>query len=149
MRKVEIAVLTAFLAFGALLMGCSGGDPIIVCGREWNPGSQIVADTGSAFGMKDQLIVQFRYGTGFDFNSLKVTFYEGTLESKGTEIWSHEARVSDKMSSYTLQGRTRHSNYMTAREMTRHKEPGPIVIEVSTEGRVLASKQITLVKKVD
>ena len=32
-------------------------------------------------------------------------------------------------------------------KLTRHKEPGTVVIEISTDGRVLASKQITLVKK--
>ena len=148
MRKTSRhAILAILLAVGSMLVGCRTEDPVVVCGREWNPALQIVADTSTEFNMGDPLYIQFRYGTGFDFNSLRITFYEGTLEKKGGEIWNHEARVSDKMSSYTLQGRTKHSEFMTARELTRHKEPGPVVIEISAEGKVLAAKQITLVKK--
>ena len=121
------------LTIGSMLVGCRTEDPVIVCGREWNPALQIVADTATEFGMGEPLYIQFRY--------------EGTLANKGGEIWNHEARVTDKMSSYTLQGRTKHSEFMSARELTRHKEPGTVVIEISTDGRVLASKQITLVKK--
>lgn len=123
-------------------------DPIVVCGREWNPGLQIVADTASEFDMKDPLYIQFRYGTGFDFASLKVTFYEVSESGvKGSEIWNHVANVSDRMSSYTLQGKTKHSDYMTARALTRHKEPGKVMVEISTDNRILASKIITLVRK--
>ena len=148
MRKTaKLAILAILMVVGSLWTGCRTEDPIIVCGREWNPALQIVADTATEFGMGEPLYIQFRYGTGFDFNSLRITFYEGTLANKGGEIWNHEARVTDKMSSYTLQGRTKHSEFMSARELTRHKEPGTVVIEISTDGRVLASKQITLVKK--
>ncbi|MCQ2063878.1 MAG: hypothetical protein MJY99_11150 [Fibrobacter sp.] len=147
MKKNKLALLAALLCFCSLFVGCGSADPVIVCGREWNPGSQIVADTASEFDLKDQLIVQFRYGTGFDFNTLKVSFYEGTIAQKQQLLWSHDARVTDKMNSYTLQGRTKHSDYMTARELTRHKTPGTVVIEVSTGDKILASKQITLVKK--
>lgn len=139
-------VAAALLVLACLLSACNEPNPLVVCGREWNPGSQIVADTASEFDLKDQLIVQLRYGTGFDFDALKITFFEGTLANKGAEIWSHEARVSDKMNSYTLQGKSKHSGYMTAREMTRHKTPGTVVIEFSTNGKLLASKEITLVK---
>ncbi len=142
--KMIIAV--ALVALSCMLGACNEPNPIIVCGREWNPGSQIVADTASEFDLKDQLIVQLRYGTGFDFNALKISFFEGTIANKGAEIWSHEARVTDKMNSYTLQGRSKHSDYMTARELTRHKTPGTVVIEMSANGKLLASKEITLVK---
>ena len=92
------------MTIGSLLAGCRTEDPVIVCGREWNPALQIVADTSTEFGMGEPLYIQFRYGTGFDFTTLKMSFYEGTLANKGAEIWSHDARVSEKMSSYTLQG---------------------------------------------
>jgi len=144
MRKLtKIAALTA-LSLVSLLAGCSNPTPEIVCGREWNPGSQIVADTSSTFDLTDQLIIQFSYGTGFDFNTLKMSFYEGTLKNRGAEIWSHEARVTDKMSSYTLQGRTKHGQYLTARDMTKRKHAGSIVVEVSTGGKVLAAKELQL-----
>lgn len=147
MKKTKLALLAALLCLGSLFVGCGGPDPIIVCGREWNPASQIVADTTSEFELHDQLIVQFRYGTGFDFNALKVSFYEGTIAQKEQLLWSHDARVTDKMNSYTLQGRTKHSEFMNARELTRHKNPGTVVIEVSTGDKILATKQITLVKR--
>jgi len=148
MRKTaKLAILAILMVVGSLLTGCRTEDPIIVCGREWNPALQIVADTSSEFGLGEPLYIQFRYGTGFDFNALRMSFYEGTLANKGKEIWSHDARVSEKMSSYTLQGRTKHSEFMSARELTRHKEPGTVVIEISANGRVIVSKQIELVRK--
>ena len=92
------------------------------------------------------MIVQFRYGKNFDFAKLKTAFYEGTLANKGAEIWNHEVAVSEKMGVYTLQGKSRHGGLMTARELCRKKEPGPVVIEVSGDGKVLMSKQILLTK---
>ena len=139
-------VACVFLAFAALLVGCNVERPAIVCGREWNPNVEVVADTASEFEMKDQLIVQFRYGKNFDFSKLKTTFYEGTLANKDAEIWNHEVAVSEKMGVYTLQGKSRHGGLMTARELCRKKEPGPVVIEVSGDGKVLLSKQILLTK---
>ena len=139
-------LLSAVAMLSCLFVGCSVEETAIVCGREWNPNLEVVADTTSEFEMKDQLIVQFRYGKNFDFAKLKTTFYEGTLESKGAEIWSHEVAVSEKMGVYTLQGKSRHGGLMTARELCRKKEPGPVVIEVSGDGKVLLSKQILLTK---
>lgn len=139
-------LLLAFAAICAVLMGCESAEPTITCGREWNPGSQVVADTTSQFDLADQMIVQFKYGKGFDFAKLKTTFYEGTLANKGKEIWSHEVGVTDKMESYTLQGKSKHGGLMTARELARQKQPGSVVVEFSTDGRVLATKEITLVK---
>ena len=92
------------------------------------------------------MIVQFRYGTGFDFTSLKMSFYEGTSNNKGKEIWKHEAKVSGKADVYTLQGHSKRGGLMTAAELTRYKKAGPILIEVTTDGKLLASKEIKLVK---
>ena len=133
-------------AFGCLFSGCTVEETAILCGREWNPNLEVVADTASEFEMKDQLIVQFRYGKNFDFAKLKTTFYEGTIANRGEEIWNHEVAVSEKMGVYTLQGKSRHGGLMTARELCRKKEPGPVVIEVSGDGKVLLSKQILLTK---
>ena len=141
MKKWLFAIVTA-----CLFVGCSVEDTAIVCGREWNPALEVVADTMSEFEMKDQMIVQFRYGKNFDFSKLKTTFYEGTIAHKGEKIWDHEVAVSEKMGVYTLQGKSRHGGLMTARELCRKKEPGPVVIEVSGDGKVLMSKQILLTK---
>ena len=134
------------LALLVLLSGCHVEKTAIVCGREWNPALEVVADTASEFEMKDPLIVQFRYGQNFDFAKLKTTFFEGTLANRGPEIWTHEVAVSEKMGVYTLQGKSRRGGLMTARELSRKKEPGSIVIEVSGDGKVLAAKQILLTK---
>lgn len=144
MNKVQMLAIMAVITLTTLLAGCVSEEPSLVCGREWNTGSQVVADTSSTFDLTDQLIIQFRYGTGFDFENLEIAFYEGTLANKGEKIWSHEARVTEKMSSYTLQGRTKHGQYLTARDMTKHKHAGTIVVEVTTGGKVLATKQLSL-----
>lgn len=142
MKKLLLSIVAA----AAVLMGCSGAEPTIVCGRDWNPGSMVVADTTSEFDLADQMIVQLKYGRSFDFAKLKTAFYEGTLANKGKELWSHEVSVSAKSDSYTLQGKSKHGGLMTAREMSRQRQPGSVVVEFSTEGRVIAQKEITLVK---
>jgi hypothetical protein len=48
-------VMGLALAAGMLFTGCSTEDPHVVCGREWNPAHQVVADTGAEFAMNDQL----------------------------------------------------------------------------------------------
>ena len=135
-----------FVAFGLLLSACSTEEPAVVCGREWNPGTQVVADTASEFALNDPLIVQFRYGKNFDFTKMTITFYEGTLASKGKKIWDRDVAVTEKLGAYTLQGKSKHGGLMTARELTHQKNPGSVVVEFSTEGRVLAAKELTLTK---
>ena len=135
MRKL---ILLAVVAFGALLAACSTEEAKIVCGREWNPANQVVVDTTSEFELINPMIVQFRYGTGFDFPALKITFYEGTEKSKGKEI--------EKVSVYTRQGHSKRGGLMTAAELTRHKAPGSILIEATAGDRLLAFKEVTLVK---
>ena len=61
MRKIALMLL----GFAALLTGCNVEETAIICGREWNPNLEVVADTASEFELKDQLIVQFRYGERF------------------------------------------------------------------------------------
>ena len=134
------------LAFGLWFSACSVEEPSVVCGREWNPGTQVVADTSSEFALNDQLIVQFRYGKNFDFTKMTITFYEGTLASKGKKIWDREVAVTEKLGAYTLQGKSKHGGLMTARELAHQKNPGSVVVEFSTEGRVLAAKELTLTK---
>jgi hypothetical protein len=90
--------------------------------------------------------VQFRYGTGFDFPTLKIAFYEGTAANKGKEIWKYETKVNEKVSASTRQGHSKRGGLMTAAEMTRHHAPGQIVIEATTGDRLLAVKEITLIK---
>lgn len=136
----------AAFAMTAFFTGCESEPAGISCGKEWNPASQVVADTSSTFDLADQLIVQYRHGGNFDFTSLKVSFYEGTLASKGKEIWSRDVAVTEKMGSYTLQGKSKHGGLMTARELTHQKKPGSVVVEFSTGDKVLASKELTLVK---
>lgn len=143
MRKL---ILLAVAAFGALLAACSTEEAKIVCGREWNPANQVVVDTTSEFELINPMIVQFRYGTGFDFPALKITFYEGTEKSKGKEIWHYETKVNEKVSVYTLQGHSKRGGLMTAAELTRHKAPGSILIEATAGDRLLAFKEVTLVK---
>ena len=147
MKKTQKVMMLATLALGALFAGCSKPEPVIACGREWNPAMNIVADTGDVFRMADELIVQVRYGTGFDFNELKIAFYEGTLQNKGAQIWEHKARVTSRLDSYTLEGRSRRGGYATAREMTKLKAPGTVVIEVSSENGLIATKQLTIVNQ--
>ena len=147
MKKTPKAMMLATLAMGAMFAGCSKPEPVIACGREWNPAMNIVADTGSVFRMADELIVQVRYGTGFDFNELKIAFYEGSLQNKGAQIWEHKARVTSRLDSYTLEGRSRRGGYATAREMTKLKAPGTVVIEVSSENGLIATKQLTIVNQ--
>ena len=143
MKKLRFFLVALLLS---LLSACSIEETAIVCGREWNPNLEVVADTASEFEMNDPMIVQFRYGKNFDFPKLKTTFYVGTLSNKGEKIWDHEVAVSEKMGVYTLQGKSRHGGLMTARELCRQKEPGPVVIEFSALGRVLATKEINLIK---
>lgn len=143
MNKLKLSV---FLMVLALMGACSVEETAIVCGREWNPALEVVADTTSEFELKDQMIVQFRYGKNFDFAALKITFYDGTVANKGEKIWDHQVAVSEKMGVYTLQGKSRRGGLMTARELCRKKEPGPVVIEFSGDGKVLLSKQILLTK---
>jgi len=147
MNKKQKVVIFATLALGALFAGCSKSDPIIACGREWNPAVGYVADTGSVFRMADELIIQLRYGTGFDFNTLKFSFYEGTIENKGEKLWEHDFHVSDKMDAFTLEARSRRGGYATAREMTKLKAPGTVVVEVSSENGPIASKQLSIINQ--
>ncbi len=134
------------MAVAAMLVACSSEPASIACGRDWNPSSRVVADTTSEFDLADQMIVQLKYGRNFDFAKLKTAFYEGTVANKGKELWSHELPVTDKMDSYTLQGKSKHGGLMTARELSRQKQPGSIVIEFSADGKVIVQKEITLVK---
>lgn len=143
MKKFLIAASVALCAFVA---GCTSQEPSITCGRDWNAASRVVADTTSEFDLADQMIVQFKYGRNFDFTKLKTAFYEGTLANKGKEIWSHEVPVTEKMDSYTLQGKSKHGGLMTARELSRQKQPGSIVVEFSADGKIIGQKEITLVK---
>lgn len=143
MKKILVALT---LAAFAMFTGCSTEETTVVCGRDWNPGAQVVADTTSEFDLADQMVVQFRYGKGFDFSKLTVAIYEGTAANKGKEVWSRESNVTDKMSVYTLQGKSSHGGMMLAREWCKTRKPGQFVVEFSTEGRVLATKEITLVK---
>ena len=57
MKKTKKVVMLAALSMGALSAGCSSPDPVIACGREWNPAVGYVADTGSVFRMADELII--------------------------------------------------------------------------------------------
>lgn len=140
---------TVFLGFilvaAALFMSCSTEDPHVVCGREWNPAHQVVADTGAEFAMNDQLFVQFRYGKNFDFSELTTKVYRGTLENLGDTIWTRSVKVTEKMGAYTLVGRASRGGYMNARELARVHETGPIVFEFSANGKVLAAKSINLI----
>ena len=146
MNKLARIALLLVIAMGAFFSSCSTEDPHIVCGREWNPALQLVADTTSEFELINPMILQFRYGTGFDFPTLKIAFYEGTEKNKGKEIWHYETKVNEKVSVYTLQGHSKRGGLMTAAELTRHRAPGQIVIEATTGDRLLAVKEITLVK---
>lgn len=146
MTKMSKVLALAIFAVAFVFVGCSTEEAKVVCGREWNPATQMVSDTTSEFEMINPMIVQFRYGTGFDFPALKFAFYEGTAANKGREIWKYETRVSDKVSVYTLQGKSKRGGLMSARELTRLKSPGQVYIEVTAGDRLLASKEITLVK---
>lgn len=143
MKKFFVA---AALLACALFTGCSSEEPSIVCGRDWNDGAKVVADTTSEFDLADQMVVQFKYGKNFDFKTLKVAFYEGSAANKGAEIWSRETAVSEKADKYTLQGKSKHGGMMLAREMCKKRQPSSILIEFSAEGKVLASEDINLVK---
>ena len=147
MNKKQKVVMLATLALGGLFAGCSKSEPIIACGREWNPAVGYVADTGSVFRMADELIIQLRYGTGFDFNTVKFAFYEGSLTNKGEKLWEHDFRVTNKMEAFTLEARSRRGGYATAREMTKLKAPGTVVVEVSSERGLIAEKQLSIVNQ--
>ena len=140
------SLLLLLLALGLFMGACSTEEPSVVCGRDWNPTAQVVADTASEFALNDQLIVQFRYGKNFDFTKMNIAFFEGTLASKGKKIWDRDVDVNEKLGAYTLQGKSKHGGLMTARELTRQKNPGSVVVEFSTDGRVLAAKELTLTK---
>ncbi len=147
MKKTQKVVIFTALALGALFTGCSKSEPVIACGREWNPAVGYVADTGSVFRMADELIIQLRYGTGFDFNTLKFAFYEGTLANKGAQLWERDFHVSNKMEAFTLEARSRRGGYATAREMTKLKAPGTVVVEISSEKGLIAAKQLSIVNQ--
>lgn len=142
MKKFVFAACAAVAM--TVFSACSVEDPTIIAGREWNPSSQSVADTTSSFKMNEQMVVQFRYGKNFDFGKLKTTFYEGSAEQKGKEIWSHEIPVSPKVGVYTLQGKSKMGGLMNAKELTRLKSAGSVLVEFSADGKVLATKNITV-----
>ncbi|PWJ60755.1 MULTISPECIES: hypothetical protein [unclassified Fibrobacter] len=142
MKKYIISACAALAM--TVFSACSIENPTVVAGREWNPANQSVADTTSVFKMNEQMVVQFRYGKNFDFGKLKTTFFEGTAENKGREIWSHEVPVSPKVAVYTLQGKSKMGGLMNAKEMTRLKKPGTVLVEFSADGQVLASKNISV-----
>lgn len=145
---LKFSTLFACAAFfcAAIFSGCAAEDAGVVCGREWNPSRQVVADTASEFALNDQLIVQFRYGKNFDFDKLTTTVYRGTLAKRGEKIWDREVGVTEKMGAYTLVGRASRGGYMNARELARVHETGPVVFEFSANGKVLAAKEINLVQ---
>lgn len=139
--------VTAFSVACALTVfsACTTEEPSVVAGRDWNAGAQVVADTTSQFNLEDPMLLQFNYGKKFDFTKLKITFFEGTLASKGKELWSREVAVTTKMDSYTLKATDKKGFAMSARDLTHLKGPGSVVVEFGIEGKSIVSKEITLV----
>ncbi|MCF0224853.1 MAG: hypothetical protein HUK20_11340 [Fibrobacter sp.] len=141
MKKMLWAFAFGFMMF---LTACFDQAPSVVAGRDWNPGAQVVADTTSQFHLDEPMVIQFNYGKNFDFSSLKTVFYQGTTADKGKEIWSREVPVTHKLNSYTLQGKSKKGGLMSARELTRFKTAGSVVVEFVADGKVIVSKDITL-----
>ena len=54
--------------------------------------------------------------------------------------------MNEKVSVYTLQGHSKRGGLMTAAELTRHRAPGAILIEATAGDRLLAFKEINLIK---
>lgn len=134
------------LALSLFVMSCEQEQPGIVCGREWNSSARIVADTTSTFNLADPMVIQYRHGTGFDFATLTTALYEGTLENKGKELWHKDTDVTSKMSDYTLYGKSSKGGIMTAKELTRQRKEGSIVVEFRTGDKVLSAREIKLTK---
>ena len=85
------AILAILLVVGSMLVGCRTEDPVVVCGREWNPALQIVADTSTEFNMGDPLYIQFRYGTGFfdlDAAVFELFLRIGQLFPEGVDLFA-------------------------------------------------------------
>lgn len=143
MKKIASALGMAFAL--SVFSACTTEEPSVVAGRDWNAGAQVVADTTSQFKLEDPMMLQFNYGKKFDFTKLKITFFEGTLANKGKELWNREVAVTTKMDSYTLKATDKKGFAMSARDLTRLKGPGSVVVEFGAEGRSIVSKEITLV----
>ena len=116
--------------------------PSITCGKEWNSGRQVVADTTSEFMHFDPLIVSFNYGKNFDFDSLKCEF----IDEASKVQYSKNIKVSAKMGSYTIQGK-KNGKEMTAGNFFHAKKTQTVRIRFSSEKSILAEKQIQILKE--
>jgi len=141
--------LIACAAF--LLVACGQTEtPNVVCGSDWIKNHAAVVDTGSVFRISDPLVIQFRYGKAFDFGELEWNVYKGTFTQKNpAPVLSRTARVSDKEGSYTIQGVSLRGGLMTAGELLRSTDPGDYVIEFSVSGKVIAAKEMKLIRNSD
>lgn len=144
--KKSLIFAGAFLLFSLVACESSSGDRAVIVGRGLDFQTQTIIDTTSQIRLDEPVFLQCKYGGKFDFAKLKISFYKGTLANKGKELWSHEVAVSNKADSYTLQAKAKHGGYISARELMHIKTPGPIVVEFSGEGKVIASKEISLVE---
>lgn len=136
MKKV---LKVSFFLLLLSLLACETPAPSIIVGREWNAARQVVADTASEIKAWDALIVQFDYGKNFDFDSLKTEFIDGA----GTVRYSKTIQVSEKMGSYTVQGKKKGAP-MTAGDFFKSKKAQTVTIRFSSEAGVLAERQIQI-----
>lgn len=133
--------------FFLLLSSCmEAKEPVIIVGREWNEAVERVADTASVFALNDPVVFQLQYGKNFDFNEMEYIVYDGTIENRGPEKWRREAKVSSKLGSYAVKGKSSAGGLMTARELFRVRNVGFITLEFKSQDSVIAVKQIEVVK---
>lgn len=143
--KVKQFVLVMFFL---LLTSCmESAEPMIVVGREWNQAVERVADTSSIFALNDPIVFQLQYGKNFDFDEIEYIVYEGTIENRGPEKWRREAKVSSRLGSYAVKGKSSAGGLMTARELFRVRKAGFITLEFKSQDSVIAVKEIEVVKE--
>ena len=134
MKKLFLTIVAA-----GVLLACSEKEPKIIAGHEWNPVSQVVADTSSELVSWKPFVVQLDYGKNFDFTTLKVEF----IDSKGKVHFSQEKPVSSKMGSYTVQGK-KNGSEMSAKDFFHSRETQEVTIRFSTGDRVIAERHLQL-----
>lgn len=120
--------------------------PTILVGREWNQAMDRVADTSSSFSFNDPVVFQLQYGKNFDFAEMEYIVYEGSIEKRGPEKWRRQVKLSPKLGSYAVKGKSSSGGLMTVRELFRVKKEGFVTLEFKNQDSVIAVKEVEVHK---
>lgn len=126
------------LLLSLALTACDSAEPEILSGREWNSAKQVVADTTSSFAYSDPFIVQFNYGKAFDFDSLKIEFFDGA----GKTRFRQTVEAKHRTGSYTVVGKKK-GELMTAEGYFHSKKAQEVTVKFTA---LVSNKDATIEK---